>query len=38
MYFVNALNHEYLEKREEIGLIPNLNVYHQDYIIPEVEE
>jgi len=24
MYFVNAFNHEYLEKRKEVGLIPNL--------------
>ncbi len=24
MYFVNVLYHEYLEKREEVGLIPNL--------------
>ena len=38
MYFVNALNHEYLEKREEVGLIPNLNFYRQDYIIPDVED
>ena len=38
MYFVNALNREYLEKRKEVGLIPNLNFYRQDYIISDVED